>query len=332
MFEEYGFGGFILFSRNCCDADALLSLTRALWESAAEHPPFVAIDHEGGLVHRLPPPFTHFPTAAAIGNQNDPDFAYRAGYAAAVELRWAGFNLNFAPVLDVNSNPDNPIIGSRAFGSTPERVVEIALAWARGLRDGGIIPCGKHFPGHGDTNKDSHLELPMVGKSLDQLKATELAPFAAACRSEIESLMTAHLLYPALDPQFPATLSERIITGWLRQQLGYDGVVFSDDLAMRAISDRYAVEDRALFSLMAGVDVLLFCHELDDAMQAVEAINNAAESDAAVRARVDKSYKRVVTLKQHYLKEFTGLNSDELRENISSGQHRALIVQIQGNL
>ncbi|MGH7929546.1 MAG: glycoside hydrolase family 3 N-terminal domain-containing protein, partial [Candidatus Binatia bacterium] len=176
-FEEYGFGGFVLFKRNCRDAGQVVSLCRALWDMTDERPPFIAIDQEGGRVHRLPPPFTHFPPTTSIGDKNDTNLAHRAGRAAAAELALAGINLNFAPVLDVNSNPHSPIIGDRAFGTDPNVVARIAWSWAQGLRDGGIIPCGKHFPGHGATDKDSHLDLPIVPKSLEMLKATELPPF-----------------------------------------------------------------------------------------------------------------------------------------------------------
>jgi beta-N-acetylhexosaminidase len=237
IFAEYQFGGIILFKENCAEPAQIVSLCRSLWQSADETPPFIAIDQEGGRVNRLPQPFTHFPSAAQIGAKRNPALARQLGRATAEELKLAGVNLNFAPVLDVNSNPANPIIGDRAFASDPKQVVEIASAWAQGLRDGGIIPCGKHFPGHGDTEKDSHLELPTVKKSMDDLRAVELEPFADATRNRIESLMTAHVLYPALDPKLSATLSEAIVTGLLRHQLGYEGLVFSDDMEMKAMAD-----------------------------------------------------------------------------------------------
>ncbi len=220
IFAEYGFGGFILFRHNCCEPRQILSLCRSLWDDAPGLPPFIAIDEEGGKVHRLPPPFTHFPAAAAIGVRNDLHLAYRAGRAVAGELALVGINLNFAPVLDVNSNPDNPIIGERAFGADPNLVSATSAAWMRGLREGGVIPCGKHFPGHGDTHQDSHLALPVVTKSLARLQAVELPPFVAACRDGIEALMTAHVKFTALDPNHVATLSEPIVTGLLRHQLG----------------------------------------------------------------------------------------------------------------
>ena len=332
LFEEYGFGGFILFKRNCREAGQLVSLCRALGDMADETPPFIAIDQEGGRVHRLPPPFTHFPPAARIGETNDPDLAYRAGRATAAELTLAGINLNFAPVLDVNSNSQNPIIGDRAFGAEPKAVMMMGWSWTQGLRDGGVIPCGKHFPGHGASDKDSHFELPLVAKSIDELNATELRPFVHACRNKIEALMTAHVLYPALDAQWPATLSEKIVTGLLRRQLGYGGVVCSDDMEMKAISDRYGVEDGASLSIRAGVDMLLFGHELSRAVQACEFLCAETEKDAALRARADESCARIARLKRRSLKSFTGVTEKEIVERLANLDHGRMVAEIYGTL
>jgi beta-N-acetylhexosaminidase len=326
IFSEFQFGGFVLFKRNCAEPVQIVQLCRNLWDSAVELPPFIAIDQEGGNVHRLPAPFTHFPAAARIGAKDNPDLAHRFSRATAEELKLVGVNLNFTPVLDVNSNPANPIIGARAFGAQPKQVIEIGSAWTQGLRDGGIIPCGKHFPGHGDTEKDSHLELPTVKKSVDELKAVELPPFAHACRNRIESLMTAQVLYPALDPNLPATLSEPIITGLLRHQLGYDGVIFSDDMEMKAIVDNYGVEHATALAVRAGVDVLLFCHEVEKAIQAFEFLCDEAASDPVVRARVEDSYRRSTELKRRYLKNFTGVAENEIAARLVALDHRRLLT------
>jgi beta-N-acetylhexosaminidase len=332
VFAEYGFGGFILFRQNCCAPRQLLSLCRSLWESASAQPPFIAIDQEGGKVHRLPEPFTHFPAAAMIGARNDSNLAYRAGRATATELSLVGINLNFAPVLDVNSNPANPIIGDRAFGVDPKLVTAMSLAWLRGLRDGGVIPCGKHFPGHGDTDEDSHVALPVVTKSRSQLQTSELPPFAEACHAGIEALMTAHVKFTALDPRHAATLSEPIVTGLLRHQFGYDGVIFSDDMEMKAISDQYDINESAALALRAGVDVLLFCHDLEKAVQALEFLYAEVEREAALRARIEASYRRIGTLKQHWLKSFNGVTEDELEERLIRLNHSKIVEEIHGNL
>jgi beta-N-acetylhexosaminidase len=331
-FEQCSFGGFILFGHNCCEPRQILSLCRSLWQCASAEPPFIAIDQEGGRVHRLPPPFTQFPAAAAIGARNDPNLAYQLGHAAARELAVAGINLNFAPVLDVSSNRQNPIIGDRSFGSDPNRVVAIGSAWTRGLKAGGIIPCGKHFPGHGDTNPDSHFDLPVVDKAFDALMAADLPPFVHACRNGIESLMTAHVRFTSLDPDWPATLSERVVSGLLRHRLGYDGMVFSDDMEMKAISDNYGLEDGALLAVRAGVDSLLYCHDLHRAMAAFEFLCGEAERDPSVRAQLENSYRRIAELKHRRLKGFTGVSDDELTGRLRQSNHRRLVAEVQGNL
>lgn len=332
VFAEYQFGGFVLFGRNCAAPAQLLSLCGELWESAAESPPFIAVDHEGGRVHRLPAPFTHFPGAAAIGACGDAGLAYRAGRASAAELTLAGFNLNFAPVLDVAPPSTDSIIGDRAFSAEPRTASRLALAWSRGLSDGGVIACGKHFPGHGATAKDSHHELPVVHKSSTDLHATELAPFIAACRAGIDALMTAHVKYAALDAARPATLSEPIITGLLRHQLGYAGVVFSDDMEMKAISAAFGPGEAAVFALGAGVDVMLFCHDLARAAQAVETLCAAAENDAALRARVEASSARVALLKKKLSREFAGALQEDLEARLKKLAHRRIVAEIHGSL
>jgi beta-N-acetylhexosaminidase len=331
-FQEYGFGGFVLFRRNCREASQTVALCRALWEMADEPPPFIAIDQEGGRVHRLPPPFTHFPPAARIGNLKDAALAYRAALAMGTELALAGINVNFAPVLDANSNPDAHVIGDRAFAPDPEVVKSLSAACIRGLREAGIIPCGKHFPGHGAADKDSHFDLPIVDKPLELLQTTELPPFVHSCRDQIEALMTAHVLYPALDPQWPATLSEKIITGLLRQQLGFSGVLFSDDMEMLAISQRYSVAQSALCAMLAGVDVLLFCHELSKAVEACEFLWAQAAENPALRARVDESYARVMSLKRRFLRSFTGAPESELCTRLAGLNHARLVAEIHASL
>ncbi len=348
IFKDFAFGGFILYKHNLMEPEQIVALCRSLWDLDNEHPPFIAIDQEGGRVHRLPAPFTHFPAAALIGEGNDADLAYRLGRATADELALAGINLNFAPVLDVNSNPQNPVIGDRSFASDPARVIQFSDRWTQGLRDGGIIPCGKHFPGHGDTDEDSHLALPIVERSLDELRATEFPPFIHACRSGIEALMTAHVLYPSLDPKFPATLSHAIITGLLREQLGYDGVVFSDDMEMKAIRDPYGSavphpydagnnreggpEPAALLAVRAGVDVLLYGHKLRTALRAFEWIASETEHSGALQSRMALSYHRVARLKKRFLRTFTGVTDDSLAGRLMGLGHQQWVDALYGNL
>jgi beta-N-acetylhexosaminidase len=208
-----------------------------------------------------------------------------------------GIDLSFAPVLDVHSNPANPVIGDRAFGSDPALVSDMGVALLRGLLDGGVIPCGKHFPGHGDTEKDSHLELPVVRRSRAELECTELAPFRAAIAAGVPMLMTAHVLYPTLDSDRPATLSRMILTDLLRGALRFDGVVASDDLTMRAIADRQGIGDAAVATLAAGADVLLVCQELGHAVRACDAIEQAVAAGALGAEVISAAAGRVQRLR-----------------------------------
>jgi beta-N-acetylhexosaminidase len=331
--QEAGFlaachaGGVIFFSHNLVNPEQIYFLCRTLWEHRqADLPPFIAIDQEGGRVHRLPEPFTHFPPAAAVGRAQRADLAYQVGLATARELAAVGINLDFAPVLDVLSNPRNPVIGDRSFGSDPSQVAPMGWRVIEGLRSGGVIPCGKHFPGHGDTTKDSHLELPVVNRTIESVRAVELVPFAHACRNAIESLMTAHVLFPALDQTCPATLSQAIMTGLLRRELNYDGVVFTDDLEMKAISAHYGPGEAAVLAVEAGADVLLFCHDLAQAAAAFESLLARAEKDARVRQRVEESFGRIEGLKKRYLGSFTATR--ESARELNAGAHRQIGAEI----
>jgi beta-N-acetylhexosaminidase len=272
---EYPVGGVILFRRNVTSGAGLRRLTDALHRTGAGVAPLVAIDHEGGRVHRLPRPFTRFPPAAVVGARDDARLAEAVGQAMGRELRAAGIDLDFAPVLDVWSNPRNRVIGDRAFGSTPARVARLGLALARGLERAGVLACGKHFPGHGATVGDSHLVLPRVTRSRRRLAAVDLRPFARAAAARLPALMTAHVVYPALDPTRPATLSPAICRILLRRRLGFRGVLFSDDLEMAAVARRGDPARVAVRALAAGCDMLLVCRSLDTARRAIEGVATA---------------------------------------------------------
>ena len=331
-FARHRFGGFVLFDHNCERPEQIRDLCLSLWKLSRSRPPFIAIDQEGGSVHRLPEPLTHFPAAELLGRTNQPELAYRVGRAIATELTLVDINLNFAPVLDVNSNPKNPVIGKRSFGSDPQQVTTMALAWARGLRDGGIIPCGKHFPGHGATDKDSHHDLPIVRLPLEQLRATDLPPFVHACHEQIEALMTAHVLFTALDTALPATLSAAIITQLLRNEMAYEGVVFSDDMEMKSISDYYSEEEGALRCVRAGVDILMYCHDLAKAIRIFDLLSREAARDNILRARTAESYRRIRKLKKLKLHSRKNIPEAELLNQLSRLAHSELVDEIHGSL
>ena len=272
---EFPVGGIVLFKRNVLTAAQLRRLVTDLHATGAGVPPLVAIDHEGGRVHRLRRPFTHFPAAAQVGRHRDPRLAEAVGLAMGRELAAVGIDLNFAPVLDVWSNPRNQVIGDRAYASTPDDVGPLALAMARGLLRGGVLPCGKHFPGHGDTLGDSHFVLPTVRKSRAELNRVELMPFRHAIRGGLPALMTSHVVFPALDPKRPGTLSARICRDLLRRQLGFRGILFSDDMEMHAVAGRRRPGAAAVEALRAGCDMLLVCQSLAVARDAMTGVERA---------------------------------------------------------
>ena len=291
-------GGVMLFRPNIADPVQLAALVGSLRGASPAHAPLVvSIDQEGGLVQRLRAPATVWPPMLSVGSAGDHARTTAVGRALGEELAALGIGWNFAPVLDVHTNPENPVIGDRAFATTPGEVATHAIAFWRGLRGAGVLGCGKHFPGHGDTHTDSHLSLPVVSHDLQRLRAVELAPFQAAVRAGFEAMMTAHVLYPALDPRLPATLSRRISTELLREELGFRGVLVSDDLGMQAVAARYPIEDLAVAAIEAGVDHLLIREPLVRQVAAYEAIVRAAERRPEIRARVEESASRVAAFK-----------------------------------
>jgi beta-N-acetylhexosaminidase len=295
-------GGVILFRRNVVDVRTLVALVSDLHETIAERPILVGIDHEGGRVVRLGEPFTQFPAAAIVGKAGSPHLAYRQGIAMGEELRSVGIDIDFAPVLDVASNPWNTVIGDRSFGSHPRTVSRLGISVAHGLQRAGVIACAKHFPGHGDTAVDSHLDLPVVRRCFTDLERTDLFPFRRAIQSGIDALMSAHVVFTALDAERPATLSRRILGELLRDRLRFRGVVFSDDLEMKAISDRFALGDAALLALEAGVDWLLVCEKLDSAEQIIATLERTGAKRPRLFARMQESVARIDALKRNHLR------------------------------
>ncbi|WP_437322319.1 beta-N-acetylhexosaminidase [Sorangium sp. So ce394] len=292
-------GGAILFRRNVPDMAATLRLSSALAAaSGPDRPPFLGIDQEGGRVTRLPAPFLRLPPMRSLGDLLDLPLLRRAARAVAAELRAVGINLNFAPVLDVDSNPANPIIGDRAFGRDPRTAAQGGVAFLEGLQEERVLACGKHFPGHGDTALDSHLALPTIAHGRGRLEEIELPPFRAACRAGVASLMTAHIVVEALDPGVPATLSRAVCTGLLRGEIGFRGVLFSDDLEMAAIAAHHPVEEAATAAIEAGCDALLVCKDEDLQDRAHEALVRRAERDPRFRERCAEAAGRCLELRR----------------------------------
>ena len=294
-------GGVTFFRRNVATHDQVAELARAVREaSPGDLPPLVSIDQEGGRVVRLGPPVLALPAMRRIGDLGDVAFCQRLAEAQARELRALGITMSFAPVADVHTREENPIIGDRAFGTSPETVATFAGAWADGLSAGGVLTCAKHFPGHGDTTVDSHLALPRVDRDVDGLHRIEIAPFRAlAARKSVDAMMTAHVVYPALDPahpELPATMSAAISTRLLREDLGFRGVLFSDDLEMKAIS--LPTGEAAASAIASGCDVLLVCSRADLADEAHDALVREAERSQAFRARCEDAFARVIAMRR----------------------------------
>jgi beta-N-acetylhexosaminidase len=293
-------GGVVLFKRNIVSGlGHLLKLTRAIAETGrtSEAPPLVAIDQEGGRVVRIGPPALALPPMRRVGDLGDPAFARRLAAAQARELASLGITISFAPVADIHTRKENPIIGDRAFAETPEDVARFASAWAQGLVEGGVLSCAKHFPGHGDTLLDSHLALPRVDRPREELDRIEIAAFRAIARDPaVCSMMTAHVVYAGLDPDRPATLSHAICTELLRGTLAFEGVLFSDDLEMKAI--QVPAAEAAVLAVSAGCDALLVCSREDLAAQAHEGLVREAERSPAFRARCEEAKGRFVAMRR----------------------------------
>lgn len=318
--------GAILFRRNIGSLESARALTDALHAARDRDPLLVAVDQEGGRVQRLRTPFPELPPMRAFGRAGRPKLAAEAGEIVGAALRVMGFDQCYAPVLDVDSNPANPVIGDRAFSDDPEVVSALGVAFAKGLGTADIAACGKHFPGHGDTHLDSHIDLPTLPHDLERLRSVELRPFEAAARADLPSLMTAHVVFEALDPGTPATLSKRVITELLRGELGYQGVVVSDDLEMKAIADHYGVEEAAVLAIEAGCDQVLICHHLDLVDRAFDAVLEAVRDGRLPEARVREAAGRVRKMKQACVRIEPA--PEDLEVHLTSERHRALLAAL----
>lgn len=294
---DLGVGGIILFSRNYRSRDQVGELIGAL-RSYAGRKLVVSVDHEGGVVQRFREGFTRIEPMRAIGERGDARLAFELGQTMGRELRAVGIDWNFAPVLDVDTNPENPIIGNRSFSREPSVVGEIGVALAEGLESEGVASCGKHFPGHGDTSQDSHLELPELPHSFERLRAVELPPFQRYAEAGLASIMTAHVLFRALDPEVPATMSRAALTSLLREELGFQGLIVSDDLEMKAIRDHYGAAEAAERSLLAGADAFLCCAPNGTIFEVYERLK--APSSEEFERRLSESSLRMAAFQAHW--------------------------------
>jgi beta-N-acetylhexosaminidase len=322
---ERGVHGVVLFGRNVEEAEQVAALVAEL-KRAAGRPLLVSVDQEGGRVARLRAPqgFTEIPPMRALGETGDAELARAAGALVGAELRAVGIDQDYAPVVDVDTNPANPVIGDRAFSRDPAVVGRLGAAFARGLQSAGVAACAKHFPGHGDTSQDSHKDLPRLPHALERLERVELAPFRDLAGAGVAAVMTAHVVFEALDARRPATLAPEVMR-LLRERVGFGGCAISDDLEMKAVAEHFALEESAPGAIVAGVDALLVCHTAAVQHRAVDLVRAAVEEGRIPRARLAEARARIARLLT-----FAGPPPDPAvaRARLRTPQHLALARRI----
>lgn len=322
-----GLGGVILFKRNLRDLEQICALTTELRQHACG-PLLVGVDQEGGRVTRLPPPFLIPPPAAVLGQAADPHLTFETARAVGRELRAAGFNWNLAPVLDVHTNPDNPIIGDRAFGADPQRVARLGVLALRGFEEAGVLATGKHFPGHGDTSVDSHRALPESPQTMDRWRSVEFVPFRAAIGAGVPAILVAHLRCPALDPDAPSSLSSVVITDVLRGELGFDGVIVSDDLEMGAITEHHGIGEAAVRFVEAGGDLALVCRSADAQRETIVALESAVRCGRLTHQRIQATFARLSGLRSRKPPQEVCISAETVRAITSAPEREALVTKL----
>jgi len=302
LVAEFDLGGVVYFARNIVDPAQVAELSREVAALARDWPLWIAVDQEGGRVARLKAPFTEWPPALTLGRSGDEALAARFARALASELAAVGINLNHAPVLDVLTRASNPAIGDRALAEGADDVARLGAVIIRELQAAGIAACGKHFPGHGDADVDSHHELPILDHDRRRFDAVEFVPFRRAMAEGVAAIMTAHLLIPAIDAERPASMSPAIVQGLLKDSLGFQGVVFSDDLGMKGVSATRPLPVASVDAIVAGTDAVLLCNStVEDQVLAIEAIIRAAETNQITQKRIDDAMARQLQMKTRFL-------------------------------
>ena len=332
--REFDLGGVILFSRNIEAPEQVAELAAESEALGRTTPAWVSVDQEGGRVARLTEPFTKWPPMATLGRAGREGEALAARFAKALasELRAVGITLDYAPVLDIHTNPKNPVIGDRALSERADEVARLGCVIIKTLQESGVAACGKHFPGHGDTSTDSHLELPLVEHPPDRLRAIEFEPFRAAIAEHVAFIMTAHVLVPSLDDERPATLSPKVVQALLRDELGFEGVILSDDLEMKAVSARSPVPESAVEAIRAGCDAILVCSgDLDLQARTLEALVRAVESGTITAARCDDAFMRLRRVKERFLmgeRPGPARRIRDLRQIVGREEHQLIAAEM----
>lgn len=327
MIREDKVGGIIFFKDNLVNANQIVTLLNSIKAEnmQQQYPLFLGIDQEGGKVTRIPE-LNNLPTNKQIGKKDNPALAFQLGELLGKQLNAFGFNLDFAPVLDVDSNPNNPVIGDRSFGSDPKLVSELGISTMKGLQSENVISVIKHFPGHGDTEVDSHIELPIVSKNMKELQALEFIPFQNALKSGADVVMIGHILLPEIDANKPSSISNVVITKILREQLKYEGVVMTDDMTMKAILDNYEIGEAAVEAVKAGNDIVLIAHDYEKVHRAIQAILEAVRNEEIKVEQIDRSVERILQLKEKYQ-----LSNDQL-SSINVNELNNLAEELTNNI
>ncbi len=332
LLREFGIGSVILFGRNVAAPEQVADLVRELQETARaaghELPLLVCVDQEGGRVARMRDPWTVWPAARAVGRTGSEETAYAVGKAFAAELRPCGVSVDFAPCVDVDTNPKNPVIADRSFGDDPDLVGRLGAAMIRGLQDGGLAACAKHFPGHGDTSVDSHHDLPVVDHSRSRLEDVELRPFRKAIEAGVAMVMSCHVLVREIDDQRPGTLSPAVVSGLLRKQLGFAGVVPTDDLDMKGVAKQWRPAQIAVMAAQAGCDLLCFCRDHDAQVEGIEGLIRAVEAGEIPFKETEAAEKRIRAVKERFLAGYRDPDPKEARAAAGRLEHRALAEQV----
>ncbi|MCP3739159.1 beta-N-acetylhexosaminidase [Rossellomorea sp. BNER] len=323
LINKYKVGGIIFYGDNLETPQQTVHLLNQIkFENKHNRfPLLLSVDEEGGRISRMPGNITDLPTNKEIGAINNPHFSYEIGTLLGKELNEFGFNLDFAPVLDVNSNPNNPIIGDRSFGNNPKIVSKLGIQTMKGIQSQNIVPVIKHFPGHGDTSVDSHLNLPKVNKNLEDLNELEIIPFKNAIDNGAEVVMVAHILLPKIDAAYPSSMSEKIISDILRKQLDFNGVVMTDDMTMKAITNHFDIGQAAIESVKAGSDIILVAHDYNKILSTIDALKTAVQKGEIPEERINASVNRIIQLKKNYNinnEEVEDINIKELNQSIEN--------------
>lgn len=306
LFEDQHVGGIILYGHRNFWGSSLdnnvkyVNSIKKANRQNSDIPLFIGFDEEGGSMSQLPQELMRTPSKGELGNTNDSSLATGIGAGTAKKLKLLGINTDFGTVLDINTNKNNPIIGVRSYGSTKEKVTEFGINELKAIQNEGGIPTVKHFPGHGDTEVDSHLGLPSLNHDLNRLKSTELVPFQTAINNGVDMVMTAHIMLPQIDKEYPATMSKKILTDLLRDEMGYKGVIITDDLEMQAISKNWDLGEAAIKSVEAGADILLVCHTIENQQKVYNAVVQGVNDGKIDENRIDESVRRILRLKYQY--------------------------------